>query len=253
MKKSNKKLLFLLIALCGITGLMAMPFTFALIELPTDAPMNTIILAQFFQILVLGAIAAFFGLILARSVGFSMPVLESISGGQKRTGYLKSIVGSSVFWGVLGGVLVILLCIPFWDISIEMLKREAAIPLWKSILVIFYGGITEEILFRLFLMSLFVWITTKIKKTADGFPTKFGIWFSIIITGILFGLGHLGVTHAMTEITSAVIVRAVMLNGSISILYGFLYWKKGLESAMIAHFCTDIVLHIILPQGVALL
>jgi membrane protease YdiL (CAAX protease family) len=33
----------------------------------------------------------------------------------------------------------------------------------------------------------------------------------------------------------------------IGILFGWIYWKKGLEAAMVAHFSTDIVLHVIFP------
>jgi membrane protease YdiL (CAAX protease family) len=38
-----------------------------------------------------------------------------------------------------------------------------------------------------------------------------------------------------------------LLNGIGGVVFGWLYWKKGLESAMIAHFSADIVLHVLLP------
>jgi len=100
-------------------------------------------------------------------------------------------------------------------------------------------------------MTLLVWITSKIKMAKDGGPTKIGVWLAIIITGVIFGLGHLGITNAMTAITGDVILRAVLLNGALSIIYGWLYWKKGLESAMIAHFSTDIVLHLLIPHVIS--
>ncbi|MFE3572975.1 CPBP family intramembrane glutamic endopeptidase [Lysinibacillus sp. NPDC059133] len=247
----NWKLFFLLTAVSVVTGVMVMPFTYALVQLPDNAPMQIIIPAQIAQTLVLGALVSFFGLLLARHIGFGAPILEGITGGEKRKGYLKSILGSSVLWGILGGVLVVLLCIPFWNMSVELMKAEMAVPVWKSALAIFYGGTAEEILFRLFLMTLLVWIASKIKKAKDGGPTKIGVWLAIIITGVIFGLGHLGITGAMTAITSDVIFRAVLLNGSLSVIYGWLYWKKGLESAMIAHFSTDFVLHILIPHVIA--
>jgi len=37
------------------------------------------------------------------------------------------------------------------------------------------------------------------------------------------------------------------LNGIGGIIFGWLYWKKGLESAMISHFSADIVLQVIFP------
>ncbi|WP_254241643.1 CPBP family intramembrane glutamic endopeptidase [Bacillus cereus] len=247
----NWKLFFLLVAVCAVAGLMVLPFTFALAPLPENAPMQIIIPAQIAQTLVLSALASFFGLLLSRRIGFGAPILEGITGGEKRKDYLRSILGLSVLWGILGGVLVVLLCIPFWNMSVELMKAEMAVPVWKSTLAIFYGGTAEEILFRLFLMTLLVWITCKIKKAKDGGPTKIGVWLAIIITGVIFGLGHLGITGAMTAVTGNVILRAVLLNGSLSVIYGWLYWKKGLESAMIAHFFTDIVLHILIPHVIA--
>jgi len=41
------------------------------------------------------------------------------------------------------------------------------------------------------------------------------------------------------------ITRALLLNGLGGLAFGWLYWKQGLESAMIAHFSADIVLHVI--------
>ncbi|PKL71234.1 MAG: CPBP family intramembrane metalloprotease, partial [Methanobacteriales archaeon HGW-Methanobacteriales-2] len=48
-------------------------------------------------------------------------------------------------------------------------------------------------------------------------------------------------------ITPMVIARAIVLNGIGAIIFGWLYWKKGLESAMISHFSADIVLHVMFP------
>ena len=102
-------------------------------------------------------------------------------------------------------------------------------------------------------MTLIVWIFYKIKKTADGKPTVIGIWLAIIISAIIFGLGHLPITGTITTITPLIVVRAVLLNGIAGIVFGWLYWKKGLESAMIAHFSADIVLQVIFPFTLSLL
>jgi len=49
------------------------------------------------------------------------------------------------------------------------------------------------------------------------------------------------------SINSMTITEAIVNNGVIGIICGGLYWKKGLESAMIAHFSSDVVLHLIVP------
>lgn len=103
----NWKLFFLLVGMCIATGVMVLPFTVALAPLPDNAPVQIIIIAQFVQSLVLSVLASFFGLLLARRIGFGAPILEGITGGEKRKGYLKSILSSSILWGILGGVLVV--------------------------------------------------------------------------------------------------------------------------------------------------
>ena len=94
-------------------------------------------------------------------------------------------------------------------------------------------------------MTLVVWIFFKIKKTETGKPTKAGIWLAIVLAAVLFGIGHLPTVMAITTLTPLVIVRTIVLNGVGGIIFGWLYWKKGLESAMISHFSADIVLHVI--------
>jgi membrane protease YdiL (CAAX protease family) len=119
------------------------------------------------------------------------------------------------------------------------------VPLWQGFLACFYGGIAEEILMRLFLMSLFVFIILKIFRRKE--KNSLIVWISIILVAILFGLGHLPITSAVVSITPIVILRAVVLNGIGGIVFGWLYWKKGLESAIISHFVTDIFIQIIIP------
>ncbi|MCS7131686.1 MAG: CPBP family intramembrane metalloprotease, partial [Hadesarchaea archaeon] len=120
-------------------------------------------------------------------------------------------------------------------------------PVWQSFLASFYGGVSEEVVMRLFLMTLFVWISYKIKRTKEGKPTDVGVWSAIVLTSILFGAGHLPLAATLTELTPSVVARVIVLNGIGGVTFGWLYWRKGLESAMISHFSADVVLHVGLP------
>jgi membrane protease YdiL (CAAX protease family) len=114
----------------------------------------------------------------------------------------------------------------------------------------FYGGIYEEILTRLFLLSLFAWLGMKLFQKDK---TKLGgivFWLANILAAILFGLGHLPTVSLVMPITPVVVAAALLLNGVAGIAFGYLYRKRGLESAMIAHFCADFVIYVL---GVALL
>jgi membrane protease YdiL (CAAX protease family) len=240
---SNKKTFLRLLIPCVVTTFMVLPYTLALS--PNLAKLFTppILVAQVIQATLIFSLAIFLGLKLARKVGFEMPVID----GSKPVSWLKSILKLSVGGGVLAGILIIILSLLFTDLSTTFLNAEKGVAVWKGFLASFYGGFAEEVVFRLFLMSLLVWISSKFFKTKEGHPTNVSIWIAIIISTVIFGLGHLGITGSLTAITPMVVIRAVLLNG-VSIIFALLYWKKGLEAAMIAHFSADIVIHVLTPM-----
>ncbi|MDO5836005.1 MAG: CPBP family intramembrane metalloprotease [Methanobacterium sp.] len=243
----NWKLFLILFVASIIASLLVIPYALALSPALASVFTPVVLIAQLIQSTILFAIAILVGLTLYKRVGFKIPILEGLLEGKEVINYLKSILGISVGLGVLVGVLIILSSFLFTSASTILQGAELTVPLWKSFLASFYGGIGEEILFRLFVMTVIVWVFYKIKKTPEGKPTTIGIWLAIIITAILFGVGHLPITGSIITITPMVIARAIVLNGIGAIIFGWLYWKKGLESAMISHFSADIVLHVMFP------
>lgn len=121
-------------------------------------------------------------------------------------------------------------------------------PAWQGFLASFYGGINEEVLSRLFIMSLLLWIFSKIGKKKEGKTTELTAWLAIVITAIIFGLMHLPSTATLIPITPFIIARSIILNDVAGVIFGWLYWKKGLESAMISHFTADIIIYGIFPM-----
>lgn len=85
-------------------------------------------------------------------------------------------------------------------------------------------------------------------RTNSGQPTSAVFWLAIILAAIVFGLGHLPATAALgLPLNGLIVTRAIVLNGIPGLAFGWFYWKRGLESAMVAHFSADIILHVILP------
>ena len=118
---------------------------------------------------------------------------------------------------------------------------------WQGFLASFYGGITEEILTRLFFLTLLAWLLSWISHTDDHKPTATALWLAVIGSALIFGLGHLPATLATIPFSAIVIVRELLLNGIYGTLFGYLYWKRGLESSMMAHFSSDLFMHVFLP------
>ena len=246
--------LFLLLLGSGVLATLAIfPFLLtvqgeALNQVPL--PLVAILALSLFQTAVLLGIAIFFGLFLSKKVNLGAPILENLLVNLPIKERLKSVVGLSVKLGAMVGVLII----GFDYIFIQFMEPISFVqaPLWQGFLGSFYGGIVEEILLRLFLVTLLVWIMWRFSKSRDGKPSSVTVSIAIVAAAIIFGLGHLPATAVLTTITPLIIFRAVILNGIGGVVFGWLYWKRGLESAMIAHFTADIVLLVILPLVLSL-
>lgn len=118
-------------------------------------------------------------------------------------------------------------------------------PFWVGMLASFYGGFNEEILNRLFLFTLVYFCFRKFFRFANSKRPTF-LWITNIIVAMIFGLGHLPVAFKLTTPSFFEVFRILLLNGVGGIVFGWLYWSRGLWTAMIAHFIADIFIHVVL-------
>ncbi len=152
-------------------------------------------------------------------------------------------IGRSVLFGIAGGItagIFIVLVGAVYDplLPEEFLKLGENI--YTSLAVRFlYGGITEEILMRFGLMTFFVWLLSKIFKSLN---VKI-YWGGILLAALVFAVGHFPVVFQAVGSPSALLLSYIILGNSIGgVLFGWLYWKRGLESAFIAHIFTHVVM-----------
>jgi membrane protease YdiL (CAAX protease family) len=181
----------------------------------------------------------------AEKSGLDAPVLSDLLNKRPVKARLKKIASFSVVSGVAVGMITVFLEWFFFRPLIPQLTLAVNIPVWQSFLASFYGGITEEVMLRFFVMSLLVWAITQGLGKKE--KTDKIVWSAIVLAALIFGLAHLPVTAQIVPMTALVIIRSFALNGLAGVAFGYLYWKNGLESAMLAHFSMDIVLHMIYP------
>ena len=96
------------------------------------------------------------------------------------------------------------------------------------------GGIIEEVMMRLFMMSLFVLIGKLFCKNKKEIPVLVYI-IANILSALLFAAGHIPSTMSMTTLTPIILIRCFVMNGGIGLLFGYLYRNHGIGYAMIAH------------------
>jgi Type II CAAX prenyl endopeptidase Rce1-like len=119
-------------------------------------------------------------------------------------------------------------------------------PAWTGFLASFYGGINEEILCRLFLFTFVYFLFRKIFRFEVRNRLIF-LWMTNVVVAFVFGLSHFLAALKLTSPSSFEIFRLLLLNGIASMVFGWLYWSRGLWTAMFAHFAADLVLHVFIP------
>jgi membrane protease YdiL (CAAX protease family) len=116
-------------------------------------------------------------------------------------------------------------------------------PFWAGALASIYGAVNEEVLLRLFLFTLFYLILTKAFKM--GAHQKL-LWVANIVVALVFGLAHLPAAFQVASPSVFEVVRILFLNGIAGLVFGWLYWSRGLWAAMCAHFTADLMIHVFL-------
>lgn len=196
------------------------------------------------QTAVLMMIAIGLGMLAAREVGLHAPVIEALVSGSDALEILGSFLLLSVLWGLVASALLLglerLVFVP--RVPRELAGKDQEIEPWKGFLASFYGGINEELLLRWFMVSILAWLIGLVWNS----PAVMGI--AILLAALLFGLGHLPATRNITPLTPWVVARGIVLNGVGGLIFGYLFWRYGLEAAIIAHFTADLVIHIGYPS-----
>jgi membrane protease YdiL (CAAX protease family) len=207
-----------------------------------------LIILSFVQGSVLVAAATAMGLFFATRVGFQFPVFQALLWVNPATIGWAHFVLSPLAIGALTAIVIGLADWLFGQAGAAVqLAQMNAIPVSKRFLAAIYGGISEEIIMRLFLMSMLVWVLARLSGSTAPLANGGLVWTANGIVALGFGLGHLPVTATVVELTALVVARGVVLNGIAGLVFGWLYWKRGLAAAMVAHFAADIVLLITWP------
>lgn len=210
-----------------------------LLEGQENAPSALVLnIISIVQQVVLTFIASFIGLSLIRKVDLEVPFFRSLVDREYSFKWAKNWVLYAVIGGSLGSLLMVVLDKYVFNPLMPTLKETIAPASWgKSFLMsVIYGGIWEEILMRLFLMTLIIWIVAKLFRRSSGNIPSWMYWTGIIAATLIFGAGHLPATvQLFGELTTVLVARALILNGIVGIFFGYLFWKKGLVYAMIAH------------------
>jgi len=251
---SSKTKLFAILWTSGWLGVLSVmlvdiPALMAALPVTAGKPMPfpplVVKLLSILQSTVFLTLAILIGRQFAPKVGLSSPVAEAAAEGKPISAALKPQIVPGLIGGVSGGVAILaswLLTKPFLP-PIFVARAEQFnkfLPLPTRLL---YGGITEELLVRWGLLTLLVWAAWRLLQKGQGRPRAACFLSAIVVSSVAFGLGHLPIAFALVEhVTAPTVFFVITANSVFGLIAGYLYWKKGLESAVIAHMLTHVVI-----------
>lgn len=233
----NRRLFGLLwmLGFAGILALLALPLP---VEVP--APMAVIKGLILVQPTILLSLTVLAGVQLAPRVGLSAPLAAALVQGRSwRKAIAPQLLPGLIGGLVSGGALLAIAALAQPWLPPAYLAAEAAPALVRFL----YGGITEEILIRWGLMTLLLWLGWRFGQGRRGSPAKGWVAIAIGLSALLFGVAHLPYAIALgLPLTPLLVGYLLLQNGLFSLVAGYLYWRYGLESAMVAHLTLHLLL-----------
>jgi hypothetical protein len=181
----------------------------------------------------------FLGLHLSQKLGF--PEIWDAEISNRQRFLIPALLGVGV------GVFLV-----FADMIFQRLHTLGALPhppFPTSIVASASAGIGEEVIFRLFFISFWVWLVSSVILKGRWQDQVF--WIVAVFSALAFAAGHFPALmflygfEGFGQIPSALVAEVLLLNGVVSIIAATFFRKYGFLAAVGIHFWTDIVWHVV--------
>ncbi|MDI1434063.1 CPBP family glutamic-type intramembrane protease [Polyangium sorediatum] len=197
-----------------------------------------LVVASLIQPLLLVGLAVATGIRLAPPLNLRSHIAAWAGGEPQPEPRFRSQVRIAVGLGILAALGIVALdhfLLPSLGEAGKNLRILQKQPVWSTIAAVLYGGMNEELLMRWGLATFFAWGIGKIRR-APGSPTTGVMWTAILLSALVFAAGHLPAVMALgLPLSGPVIARTLVLNAFAGVIFGWLYFRRSLESAMLAH------------------
>ena len=206
-------------------------------ELPTSKPVLALVNATIMLVLYGGL--GFLGLRLSQRLGFPDIWDSQVTGRQRFLIPALTGVGIGIFF-VLA------------DLAFSRFHTLGPLPhppFPTSVVASAVAGISEEVIFRLFLISFLTWLISYVILKKRWQNQIF--WIAAIFSAVAFALGHIPSVMALLdleavgEIPPVLMVEIILLNGVVSLFAAHYFRKLGFLAPVGIHFWTDVVWHVV--------
>jgi membrane protease YdiL (CAAX protease family) len=229
------------LAMVGLASLLAAPVETLL---PIDAPVAAVRALAIVQPAILAAVAIIVGLALARRTGLTAPFLAGTLAFDPKAPETRLPIQLAVLVALSAGagLAAYQIVAQSWLAELNpVAATQMSVFTPPLVTRALYGGLTEEIISRWGAMTFFVWVLGVVPSRAAVRPT-WTYWAAAIIAAVLFALGHFPLLLALVPDPPAELVVVILsINTVLGTAFGWLFWKAGLEAAMLAHALTHLL------------
>lgn len=236
-----------LLLLTLVTQLASVAFNAWVDGQAPDAPersLQTMLALSVLVLCVITILSAGLGLFLGRQVGLGAPLLTDLL--RRRPGAAGRLWRDAMLALPLGfavGAGLILMRMANADYLPPELPPFGHRGALAGLLASVGAAVAEETWIRLGVMTTLAWLGARLLGHSTIRPMV--AWPAIVAAALVFGLIHLPQLAQYGAATSSAIAATLLGNGIVGILCGWLYWRRSLVAAMLAHLAVDLVLHVL--------
>jgi hypothetical protein len=230
-------LIIILAALAAISVFLPQGASVPSFELPLPKTLFALLTA--FTILLLYGGLGLLGMNLARRVGFAD--LWSAKSTNRQRLLVPAFIGVGI------GLFFILVDAVFS--RLHGLGPLPHPPFPTSLVASGAAAIGEEVIFRLFFVSFWVWAISSIVRKDQWKDQIF--WIVVCLSALAFAFAHIPSLmflfgwKTIGDIPTPLLIEIILLNGVLSAFVAYFFRKYGFLSAVSIHFWADVVWHVI--------
>ena len=222
------------VAVCALAGALAVPVS------PVATP---------FAILIAGA-AGYLGLRAWRWSRLPGAMLERRPGLQTRLSERVLGIAGAFAIGLAVGLLILavirLVVEPAVPEAGARIAAAGTLPVWRRLAIIYVAAVTEEVVFRLLMLSLIAGALTRLFQR-DPEPSQGVIWTANVLCALAFGAVHLPAWTALGPMSTGLVMMVLLLNGVAGLVMGHIFVRQGIVAAIWAHAGGDCAIQLIGP------
>lgn len=85
------------------------------------------------------------------------------------------------------------------------------------------------------MLTFIAWCGWRVFQRRRSMPSDTVIVFAIFLSALAFAAAHLPIAFATLGRSPDIVARVMLANAIAGLVFGWLYWRRSLEAAMLAH------------------